>query len=203
MTELKPLEDRNRHIIESGTEVLGGKLLTRAAFVVDAEENPEIYGRILELIDERMAGLERMGAQVGSYDRLKATFAAVSRVLPWNEPQYAATLKAEALSRGVERVTTDHEIGLSRFIGVAGMCHQHSLLSATMLRLMQERGDLGGNVSVETAASRGSGVSADHPRRHTRAILIEEGVRYSLDTDTGLTIRRHPVNPVDTAAPTI
>jgi hypothetical protein len=60
-----------------------------------------------------------------------------------------------------------------------------------MLRMMQERGDLGGTVSLEIPEPQvGSGVSADDSRRHTKTVFTEAGMRYSLDTDTGLTTRR-------------
>jgi hypothetical protein len=185
--EFNPLEERERHIIEPGAEILGGILLTRAAIVVDVEENPEPYNAVLGVIDDRVAGLKGLGSEVTAHDFLKVVDRTVVRFVPFYQAGYGKILKNEAELRGAERITQEHEIGLSRFISLAGICHQHSLLSGTMLRLLQERGDIGGTISIEPAKSlRFPEAPLDHPDRHTKVIFSEGEQSYSLDINTGV-----------------
>ncbi len=196
--EFNPLKERERHVIKSGTEILGGAFLSRAAIVVDVEENPGMYNTVLDAINGNVATLSRLGDEVPSHTILRATDKMVGRFVRLHDEGYQRILKHEAELRGLTRVTQDDEIGLSRFISMAGICQQHSLLAATMLRLLQERGDLGGTVSLETGKSiLYPNAPLDHPDRHTRVIFSEEGQDYSLDINTGVSRLHEPFQSLE------
>lgn len=160
-----------RHVIEEGTEILGGVLLTRAGIVVDNTENPGAYQAVLEAVDRELP----VDGPDHAIDVLSAVGRVVGRVMPYDTDEYRRLLKKEASARGEDYLGPEDRIGLSGFINVGGICHQQALLEATMVRLLQLRGDLGGSVSVVSGLP-----GPDHPDRHTKAVFTEDGLRFTL-----------------------
>jgi len=177
--KLSPLQSRERHVIEEGTEVLGGVLQTRVGVVVDFDENPDIYYGVLSDIDDRLAKRSDVSTSV----ILKTVEAVVGKKINHYPRGYQHILSNEAESQSIRRLEPTHEMGLSKFVHLeVGICHQHTLLSATMLRLLQERGDIGGTVSVESP--RGNKWYAD---RHTNVAFSEGGENFTVNVAGGVT----------------
>jgi hypothetical protein len=172
MSDLLPVESHGRHVIREGTEILGGVLLTRAGIVVDVEENPEPYQAILADIDRSLARSEA----VSIHTILRTVKSTAKEQIPHQGDRYFETLRDEAALHDVQRLTPDHHIALSRFLGRGGICHQQSLLDATMLQLLQQRGDIEGTVNLESCLP-----SKVHPDRHTRVAYTAGGHDYILD----------------------
>lgn len=164
--ELNPLESRERHVIEPGSEILGGILLTRAGIVVDTEENPQVYEAVLAGVDERLARRSDIGTPI----ILKAIKAEASQRVMHHVRGYAKILNSEAEKRGRSRLGPEDEIGLSTFMSYGiGICQQHALLSGATVRMLQQRGDLGdGAVSLESGRP-----GPLHPDRHVMVDFSE------------------------------
>lgn len=182
---LEPLEERGRQVIRAGTEILGGVLLTRTGIVVDTEENPEPYEDILRTLDdtwkfeeENYLDWERSNPVI-----LKAINREVDKRIKFAGTQdYGRILRREAESRDLQHLTQSDKIGLSTFItSGSGICHQSALLSATLIRLLQQRGDIGGEVSLESGRP-----NQDHPDRHTFVKFSDAGENFTIDMVSGI-----------------
>ena len=186
---MNPLKDVPRHVIEPGAEVLNGVFLARAGIVVDIDENPEPYETVLADIDARLSRPDDwVDREITLLDTLWAVHESANKFAPFNKLGYAEVLKDEAARHGVDRVSPEHHIGLSTFIAeqtgyftrpIGGICHEHSLLSAAMIRLLQLRGDVGeGDVDVRRRTN--------HPDEHTIVELTLESEWYQIDWPTGV-----------------
>lgn len=175
---VNPCESRERPIIKSGTEILGGVLLTRTGIAVDTDENPTVYRSVLDEVDEKMERAEDQSA----HTLLQAVDCVVKRRISYDLRTYRKILKTNAEDLGVQHLTPYHQIGLSEFIyaGV-GICHQYSLLAGVVLRQLQERGDLGGRVSLESGCP-----NPDHPDRHTMVTFTEDDQSFALQINASV-----------------
>lgn len=146
--------------------------MTRAAIVVDTDENPALYQSMLDEVDEK---IERQKDRSPSVI-LDAVKEVADNRIPYDPRTYKQILKLNAEDLGVRRLTPYHQIGLSEFIYAgAGICHQYSLLAGAVLRLLQERGDMGGRVSLDSGLP-----SPSHPDRHTMVSFEEDGQSFVL-----------------------
>jgi hypothetical protein len=130
---------------------------------VDTDENPEHYRAVMEEIDERLGHID----DAQTFDVLRVTEAVAAHVLPYDDDDYRELLKTEARAKGVDRLGAEDYIGLSKFMFIGGICHQQALLEGAMLRLLQQRGDIGGAVSLAFYYG--------NPEVHTKVIFTEEG----------------------------
>lgn len=145
------LQLSGRHAIGPDTEVMGGVYYADdgTANVVDFEEAPQGYEATYEVLDGLLTEevLESPLAIGHAVDK------AVRGAIKFNPLITVMILRSEAERRGVARLDHSHAIGLSTFMEVgkvgAGICHHQALLACTMVSLLQERRDIGGEVSFE------------------------------------------------------
>ncbi len=160
------LQLEGRYTIAPDTEILGGVYYRRAAIVVDFAENPAKY-------EEAYGWLERILDREEDPNSLLPLGHAVSQVtkgmIAFQRLVSGMILKAHAESLGLERLTESHALGLSVFMeSGAGSCHHQALLAGSLLRLLQDRRDIGGHVSLE-GPEQEDGFGVRHPWiRYTR-----------------------------------
>jgi hypothetical protein len=189
VSELNPLEVGDRPTIEEGSEIIGGVLLTRVGVVVDLEENPKPYLKAMEMVDGWLEPPELEWEEPNTVKEiLLAVDRAAKRYAPTRIRYYEEFLAEQAKLRGVDRLTNQDQIGLSSFIldrevygPVGGICHQRTLLTASLICMLQNRGILGGSVSVQSGRP-----NPQHPDRHTSVSFIDGEEEFVLDAASGL-----------------
>jgi len=190
---LVPLETRERHVIRSGTGIVGGVLLARAGIVVDFDENPDPYLEVLANVRQRLEWEDVWS----THTILKAVRGATDRSIPYDPRGYQRTLRQEAERIGVDNLTPENQIGLSQFMESGGICHQWALVGATTIELLQRGGELSGSVSLESGQP-----NEAHPDRHVMVDFTEAGQEqtYTLSINGGLYPPFDPA-PLTHAAP--
>lgn len=136
-----------RHVIESGTPVINGVLLTKTSLVFDFEEQPDVYEKIYERI---VASLPD-GSVESPFDTVKAVGAVVTEAVEYDEDIKRKVLRDIATERGLQRrLGVSDETFLSESVKAGGgVCHDQSLVAAGMLQLLGERRGLIGETSLE------------------------------------------------------
>ncbi len=180
-----------RQIIREGTEVLGGVFHGRNVIAVDFDENPDPY----ESAYRNFEGILPDASLVESLVLARHVVHAARQVMPFSPTNVRKTLRAEADARGLRRIREQDEVGLSRFVG-GGTCQHQALFAGALLSLLQERRDIGGDVSVEWEPS---GLSAEDPTRHIWVRYTKEDQRIILDDSNPelAFVLTRPVPPTD------
>jgi len=153
-----------RHIIGPDTEVLGGVFFGSGAIVVDYEENPWPYEEGYALVEDFLG---QRGVP-SPMDIGMAAGDAVDQLMPFSEKNVCQVLSAQATARNLKRIEREDEVNLSLFMG-GGICHHQTLFGGSLIRLLQDRRDVGGTVSVEMSPL----VFVHEPERHTMAAVCE------------------------------
>jgi hypothetical protein len=171
-----------RHVIGPDTEILGGVLFGSGAIVVDHEDNPAPY-------EEGYAMVDNLLARSADPSLLEVAFAVnnvVRKMVPFSDPNKEGTpdirdiLRSEAEARGLARISREDEVPLSLFVGDAGVCHHQTLFGGVLLRLLQQRRDLKGRVSVDLAPPD----LATEPERHVWLRYIRGKERVIIDSSS-------------------
>lgn len=133
MTRGEAIQDRPN--IETGTQILGAVFTGRAGVYVDFTESPTPYTLAIKQVDM----VASSNGDESLENTLNGIVAVTNRFIPFNLSEYERVLKEQALMQGVSRLTPQHSVGLSNFIGRAGICQEHALFSSAILSIIQER----------------------------------------------------------------
>jgi hypothetical protein len=133
-------------IIDADTEILGGVFIARNSIYVDFEENPGPYEKVYDEAEELLSGRP----ELTPLEMVRVVSDVVGEAMPYCEDARGLVLKREAKARGMERLSMTDQVNLSEFIREGGgLCTQKALLFGTIVRLLQDRLDIGGEVSIE------------------------------------------------------
>lgn len=157
---------RERFVIQNGTPVLGGVFLSRLGIVVDTDTNPTFYNA---MVNQVKGDLEIKEPEENTPYDIAYSVHRLARVLtPLQIPSYPRVLSTMASVTGKKHLEPSDEFPLSAFIGGPCICHQRTLLEASLLELLKDEGVLGAEVDITT---RWTQPSEDHPDRHIQTLV--------------------------------
>lgn len=162
---------------------------------MDISEVPEPYEVAYAKVEHAIGD----ATQTSPVDVSKAVEKVVDGTMDFARSRVRKVLREEADARGVKRLQSKDEVGLSRFIEAGGgICQHQSLFSGALLRLLQERQGLQGTVSLQWLPPRIGEVAVD-PERHTWLRHTVHGERIILDNSNSTRVFKleKPLSPTD------